>query len=266
MPPATHKKRGMNVLFHRCLTAVCLSAIGCFVVPQQASASHESPVYCAAEWYREAVRDFERHVLRIRYIERCDERLVDDLEDSTSRLRSAARHPDRLDRLFERFAETDVLHCRVETVFFTEPIYPPNRELEICWRRVAHAYGALVEEMRCLGSQHHHGHRYPLGTGGHDHPTRPTAGLVIPVPTLPITAPITAIGPGPGIRGTLPPQNLPRLPRADSMPRSASVPQGAVGADLQRGRQDVTPSYSRRTITTRDQLRSAVFGALLQRR
>ncbi|MEL6106142.1 MAG: hypothetical protein AAFU85_08900, partial [Planctomycetota bacterium] len=86
------------------------------------SAQAESPLCQAAEYYREAVRRFEREVLRCD-VHRNDERLVDDLEDSTSRLRTAARNPQRLDRLFRAFYETRLFHYQVERVFFIDGIY-----------------------------------------------------------------------------------------------------------------------------------------------
>lgn len=225
-----------------------------------ALAGHDSPIYCAAERYREAVRDFERHVLRTRYIARCDERLVDDLEDSTSRLRSAARDLGRLDRLFERFAETDALHCRVEAVFFLQSTYPPNPELDACWRPVAHAYHLLVEQMRCLGGHHHGGHVSSFGSARHAHPVRPSPPIVIPAP--PAVAPGPFYGNRLGDRARSFPQTG-RFPATGRTPATGRIPFPGA-ATLQRGASEVP--FSRRDVSTRDQLRNAILGALLQRR
>ncbi|TWU45672.1 hypothetical protein Q31b_08480 [Novipirellula aureliae] len=116
-----------------------------------ASASSRGPLYEASDNYRDAVCDFEGHVLRLRYIEREDRRLVDQLEDATSRLRSDARRASDLDlRALERlngtWAEIESLHHTVEIALFDQPSYPCNPTLEACWARVdmAHRQFGLV--------------------------------------------------------------------------------------------------------------------------
>jgi len=116
-----------------------------------ASASSRGPLYEASDHYRDTVCDFEDHVLRLRYIEREDRRLVDQLEDATSRLRSDSRRasdldPRDLDRLNCTWDEIERLHHAVETALFERPCYPRNPALEACWARVdvAHRQFALV--------------------------------------------------------------------------------------------------------------------------
>jgi hypothetical protein len=238
--------------------------------PDAAQAGHDSPIYCAAERYREAVRDFERHVLRTPRIAHCDERLVDDLEDSTSRLRSAARDPHRLDRLFERFHETEALHHRVEALFFLQGVYPPNPALADCWRPVAYAFAALVEQIRCLGGQCHVAAR-PRGAAiGPPASFRPSPRAGLPPG---VGAPgFGAAGfgaPGFGAAGRFP-GNAHRGPDwsrhgdVDRFRQPGRVHPGFPGrATLQRDARDVP--FGRRDISTPQQLRSAILGALLQR-
>lgn len=101
----------------------------------------------AAGEYRDAVVEFERHVRDLRYIDRYDRRLVDDLEDSTSKLRSAARHPDQVSRLIYAWQEIQSLHARVERAIFHRACYPPNPSLARCWERVAWAYGEVAIQL-----------------------------------------------------------------------------------------------------------------------
>lgn len=133
-----------------------------------ASAGHDSPLYRAASNYREAVRDFEDHVFRIHYIDRYDKRLVDELEDATSHLRSAARHPDDLRRLLYRYRAVESLHFRVESALFGPDRYRANPVLARCWERVTCAHADLAEEIRCVC-----GHRgrpsFRHGHIGHGH-------------------------------------------------------------------------------------------------
>ncbi len=68
------------------LTAACVAAT--LLTPTPASAWHDEPIYRYAAEYREAVRDFERSVIRSRHLNRVHERIVDDLEDATGRFGS----------------------------------------------------------------------------------------------------------------------------------------------------------------------------------
>lgn len=259
-----------------------------------ARADSRSPIYCAADAYREAVREFERLVLRIRYIERVDERLVDDLEDSTARLRSAARDYRRLDRLSQRFAETDRLHCRVESVFFTRPVYPPNRELDLCWRDVSRAYVVLVNELRQLQIVRGSLYSSQLGrlnnerfvpTGGKSILTPPLAAPPVAVPVPPVIDPAFGQFPSKGFSGGRRPSVVaPSFgsPSAGTLGREYIAPEYSVPGYTPSGYVDRPfteipgradgranlPDYSRRSITisTKDQLRQAIIGALLQRR
>ncbi|MCO8122035.1 hypothetical protein NHH03_09825 [Stieleria sp. TO1_6] len=216
-----------------------------------ARAGHESPVYCAADQYREAVRKFERLVLRTRYVERYDERLADDLEDSTSRLKTAARDPRRLDRLFERFAHTQILHCRVEEVFFLRTVYPPNPQWDACWQIVNLTYQNLVQEMRCLQSVRHAGHGHAI----YQEPTE----IKIQVP---------AVLPRPLYQNDYPYQyqSQPSLPAPVAPPRPAAFDTRGEPLEVRLDRDDLPSSrLTRRTIQTHQELREAVIGALLER-
>ncbi len=152
------------IQFTRILPAMLLSASIMLVLETPVRAGHRSPLECAAEQYRETVREFERLVRRRNYVDRVDERLVDDLENSTSRLTSASRNLRRADRLIERFALTERLHWRVETAFFTRTPYPIDPELEECWILVVRSYENLGAELNripafCTSRRAGHSHR-----------------------------------------------------------------------------------------------------------
>ncbi|MDA8743833.1 hypothetical protein N9N28_04280 [Rubripirellula amarantea] len=124
-----------------------------------ASASHGTPLECAADEYRDAMLRFEREVNQAREFGRAYERLADDLEDASGRLRSASRNLKHPERLLRAWAEVQFLHPRVEQTFFS---LPPTRTLSILavhWDRVACAYESLAVELQCVN----HPHRYAAG-------------------------------------------------------------------------------------------------------
>ena len=129
-----------------------------------ARAGHETPLHRAACQYREAVRDFERGVLRAHCFGRYDERLVDRLEDTTSRLRSAARHPERVDRLLYEWNEIQSLHPRVAEAIFDPARYPYHGQLAACWAEVQCAFDRFGHEVLWL--QGNHSHHRQLGPSG----------------------------------------------------------------------------------------------------
>ena len=139
------------------LTAICITATVFAATPAQAS--HESPLYRAASEYREAVRHFERSVIRSRYLHRQHERVVDDLEDATSRLRSAARHPERTSRLFQSWDKIIYLHRRAEAVVFADPTCPSGRELAECWYAVQITFDHVAHELAGCGWRSPHQHQ-----------------------------------------------------------------------------------------------------------
>lgn len=131
---------------------ICVVFVGMFA--STASASHDSAVYAAADHYRDAVVHFEREVIRARAFDRYDVRLVDDLEDSTSRLRSAARHvrrsPDHDHRFTSALREVTKLQQRVERAIFAADCYHASQNLVGCWAAVNRAYAILINEANCL--------------------------------------------------------------------------------------------------------------------
>lgn len=140
---------------------VMLLVLAAAVSASTVSASHDSPLYEATDRYRDAVVHFERHVIQARTFDRYDVRLVDDLEDSTSRLRSAARHAYRSADHDYRFASAmravTKLHSRVEQAICGEPSFHQHPELAGCWQAVTHAFAAVINEANCL-AQHRHIH------------------------------------------------------------------------------------------------------------
>jgi hypothetical protein len=126
------------------LQAVALLFVG--LIAPAALADH-SPLDEAASCYRDVVRRFEQHVQRVRYIEPCDERLVDDLEDASGDFRSAARHPEDLSRLLYTWETVSSLQARVELALFRRGNYPCHPLLEQCWQEVVVHYGRLAALM-----------------------------------------------------------------------------------------------------------------------
>ncbi|MEM6472849.1 MAG: hypothetical protein AAF802_25030 [Planctomycetota bacterium] len=240
------------------LTVSMFALLGVFLGTPSAQAGNNCPVFCSADRYREAVVDFERHVQRVRYVARCDERLVDDLEDSTSRLRSAARQLSRTDRLCQRFAETDALHRQVEAVFFGSGVYPPDPRLEACWVAVVRSYEALAFEFNQLPCYR----AYRTRNGGCAPNLRTLRTPIRTVPTLGpqfdqrpfFTNPVGDIPFGltidNGRIGVVPSVTPSNYRQPTPFDRDASMP----------------PQFSRRTIQDMEQLRNAVIGAMLQRR
>ncbi|WP_146528842.1 hypothetical protein [Novipirellula artificiosorum] len=128
------------------MTSVFLSTT--LFVAAFAKAGHEPTLYRAADDYRDAVVHFERDVLRLRYVHRDDKRLVDRLEDATSRLRSESRHARDLNRLLYRWEEIQLLHQTVRSALFGRPCYPRNPELAVCWQEVECAYTQYAAAIR----------------------------------------------------------------------------------------------------------------------
>ena len=124
------------------------------MMPAAVQASHNSPLYTAANQYRDAVVDFERQVLRSDMFDRHDERLTDDLEDATSVLRSAARNPGT--RFDHAWHEVQLLHPRVEAAIFGRSCYRPSGHLVRCWQSVVRAYGDLIHEIEYLRDTQDH--------------------------------------------------------------------------------------------------------------
>ncbi|MCA9139816.1 MAG: hypothetical protein KDB00_23750 [Planctomycetales bacterium] len=268
------------------LAYVLVFAIGVLSAPTALRAGHHSAIYSAADGYREAVRAFERQVLRTPQMPSSVERLVDDLEDSTSRLKSAANDPARFDRLMDRFVATDQLHARVQLTFFGDPRFPPGPELESCWFTVDQAYGDLCYEIRYLQQirSARRGQSVPIVDHGY---VGQSYGVVAPpvAPQINVqnsviygnspyrstyspTFRLETFGPRPALNGYTPapalnPQTF-HPARSSAGPSVYAAPSGVPhGANLQR--RDATDAPTRQAITTRNGLRAAVTGALLQR-
>ena len=247
--------------------------------PAIVSAGHSTPIYQAADDYREAVRDFERQVLRTRGVSSSIKRLVDDLEDSTSDLKSAARDPARFDRLMNRFADNDALHARVEMTFFGDPLCPPTRELAEIWIAVSGSYAAFTYELQYLQQLRNakRGIRVPIVDHGFVPPFYPTPAYPTPAPMVgpptraypesfypSETAPLyrsQGYSTGPVLGGDAPSPAL----RPGGMRRDLQGPSGyPSGAQLERSGGSILKP-SREVISTPGELRAAVTGALLQR-
>ncbi|MEO1524767.1 MAG: hypothetical protein AAFX06_04990 [Planctomycetota bacterium] len=231
-------------------------ALGTVVAVPSAQAA--SPLCQASDQYREAIRRFEREVLRCD-VARVHERLVDDLEDSTSRLRSAARNPERLDRLYRAFYETRFYHQQVERVFFIEGVYPPNPRLDFYWDIATRAYIVLEQEMQRCGSPHGFRPNYPVANPVAPVQTcRPSSRLGystrINVQVPSVAAPSPALSPF-SIGPALDPRSVrPQLP----LPPAPSVT--PIGLEDRFPR---TSTPTRQSV--RDGYRMVLTGAMLQR-
>lgn len=115
--------------------------------PQTAQAGHDSPLYIAADRYRDAVSHFEDEARRVRTIDRSVLRLIDDFEDQTGDLRSAARHPDRSDRLAREFNDVRFLQAQTEQAVFGTGCPIIAQALTPCWGDVLNSYAVLQQQI-----------------------------------------------------------------------------------------------------------------------
>ena len=138
------------------IAIVTMVLVACTTFVETAEASPRTLIYQAANSYRDAVREFERQVLRVPYIHRHDERLVDDLEDQTSRLRSAARHPEIASRFIPEWNKTLSLQAQVETAIFGPGCYPRNPVLEQHWQQVLYRFAVMAEQVSCFTTNPRH--------------------------------------------------------------------------------------------------------------
>ncbi len=109
-----------------------------------ANAAQDSALFPLACQYRAAIVGFEDAVLRVRGIDRGDERLVDQLEDATAKMRLAARNPRHLNRLFHEWQDVKKLHAQVEMTIFGK--YTPHHELVQRWNAARYHYALFADE------------------------------------------------------------------------------------------------------------------------
>ena len=223
------------------------------IISPEAFAGHDTPLVAAACRYRDAVVDFERHVIRSRSINRYDVRLVDDLEDSTSILRSAARDPFRGDRFNCAWDDTSILHRRVEAALFGRSCSTRlDPTLVRCWEAVTCAMDDLTREVACVlnpGYGRHPGHRHFDSTP------------IVPRPRVPYV---------PSVPTPVPPTIIPEVPFTP--PAAVVPPRTSVYLDrtLSRPRYDLNGSthidrYRGYAPTSHHDLRAAMIGAFLTR-
>jgi hypothetical protein len=246
-------------------------------MPARLDAAENTPIYAAANDYRAAVRRFESQVLRTPSVRKAAERTVDCLESSTSGLKTAARDPERFDRLYRRFVQTEAFHARVELIFFGNPLYPPDPLLDECWSVVAQAHSRLVQEILYLKTlrQSRRGDPLPIVDHRADFVPGPIVGPVgASFSTLERDSSLYRSEYAPTFPSEtfqLDPKSTPQgnRPARSGDPTQALTTRSGdrTGVLLQRDSGGVlrTPPVRIR-ITTREQLRSAVIGAMLQRK
>ncbi|KAA1260821.1 hypothetical protein LF1_33630 [Rubripirellula obstinata] len=110
-----------------------------------AYAENRPPLYQLAGQYESAVERFEKVVLRVRGIDRTDEKWVDRLDDESARLRRAARNPRHFSKFLNEWAELKKLHSNVEARIFGK--YTPNHDLVHCWSVVVYQRDLLETEL-----------------------------------------------------------------------------------------------------------------------
>ena len=184
------------------IIALLLAAV---LVPTSVQAGHDSPLTNAARAYRDAVVDFERNVIRARYIDRYDVRLVDDLEDATSELRSASRDPFRGNRFAHAWQDVSDLHRRVEASLFGRGNYRIDPQLARCWATVVCAYTDLIAQVNYLDN-----HAYGGVHGGTVYRER----AIVPTPRVPEVVLPQVITPN----VTIPEIYIPPTPSAPTIP------------------------------------------------
>ncbi len=236
-----------------------------------AKAAHDSPLATAACEYRDAVKQFERTVHDVRFIDHYDVRLVNRLEDAACDMHAAARHPERIDRLVYRWDEVKTLHRRVATAIFGRSCYPQHPALIRSWERVSCAYRELATQIQCV-CRGHQGHRPALvGSSCGTIYGSPAIQPQVTIPGVTIPGFVTPRTPFPN--PVLPPEFAPGAPRFDSHVRPKVLPPqpnspltneiryfGPRQFDhLQRGRPSGDGHF------TGNDLRAAVIGAMLSR-
>lgn len=255
--------------------ALLLAAIS-VLAATPASASHNWPLYRAASQYREAVRHFERAVLRVPCFDRRDERIVDLLDDASIQLRIAARHPEYQHRLHSMWDQIQSLEQLVADTIFGHPRCPAGGELAVRWDQVAHAgadfaaqlalvqcvvprYGVPILPIYVFPNHRHHDH-------GHEQPVRPSAAQT----PLPYWHPSRSrYAQGSGV------MDIPKTPRVISAPmpvrrdtsdvrKTAPMPRTSRGAQIERTSN--VPTQRSMSAPSQGKSGSKTIGARLMRR
>jgi hypothetical protein len=91
-----------------------------------------------ASRYREAVKDFDNIVDKVRGIDRADKSLVDRLVRATKDLELAAKNPRHQNRMFAEWRAVQKLHVEVEQTLFGT--YTPHRGMQAAWERAIYRY------------------------------------------------------------------------------------------------------------------------------
>ncbi|QDV61519.1 hypothetical protein [Crateriforma conspicua] len=167
-----------------------------------ALANHDTPLYRAADYYRDAVREFETHSDRARYLDSYTERAIDRLNSAANLLRTAARDPRNTDRLLDRYYDVVGLQDRIEATLFSSGYADPR--LSACWTDVRRAFTILSTHLELGGAYGGAVTRLPqtldpgYAYGGYRSssvPITPNVPQTIPVPppisVPPITSPRT---------------------------------------------------------------------------
>lgn len=118
-----------------------------FIVPRsEFSEGREDAgsLYALASQYEREIEAFEKIILRVRGIDRSDERLVDQLDDESGRLRQAARNPRHFNRMFRQWREVQALRQKTGSSIFNK--YTPQGDLIRQWERVLYAEDLFAEK------------------------------------------------------------------------------------------------------------------------
>ena len=136
---------------------VFLTFFGFLIQTSAAHAKQAPTLFQLAGQYESAVEQFEKVVLRVRGIDRSDEKWVDRLDDESARLRLAARNPRHLSKFLNEWRQLKQLHAKVEERIFGK--YTPHHDLIQCWSIVVYQRDLLEIELvyRLENQQHRNG-------------------------------------------------------------------------------------------------------------
>jgi hypothetical protein len=122
----------------------CVATLLALLLTSVVQGSGSESLYVLANQYREAVDQFERTLRTVRGIDGADRGLVGRLDDTSSKLRLAAKNPRHLNRLHHEWKSAQSLHAQVEERLFGK--YTPNHELILAWNDVAYSFVVFAEE------------------------------------------------------------------------------------------------------------------------
>jgi len=141
------------------LTVTASLAATILLMPNDAQASHHSPLSRAACAYRDAVVHFGHEVIADHRLTHFERRLAPQLVGAAGRFYTVAHHSNQVNQLRSAWFDVESMHRQVELVLFSHPGCPVYNALRPCWQDVLCAYTDLTLQLNQLGCHDHsHGH------------------------------------------------------------------------------------------------------------